>query len=415
MLSDNVRARQRTDAGQTCPGLAAVAAFACKPGASLGIYAGNPSPPPSVVDPETGEILNPSRDHRTARAERFILKGMAARLLPKDSRTSKCMRWTVPNRTRDVVYSAKRQRASYQGLQVCASPWVCPVCSAKISERRRDEVAQALAGAKASGFAVYLLTLTFPHGLGDDLESIVSQSLKAYSKVFSTKAGVKLRERIGLDGTIRAMEVTHGAANGFHPHFHVLLFLDPGKAVTPSYVHSQIGPRWQAVCVSSGLPCPSLEHGCRVDDGEKAAAYVAKGSTWGLESEVTKGQSKVAKGAKGRTPFALLRDYADGDKQAGALFAEYAKVFQGKRQLVWSNGLKRRMAVVDRTDDELANMADDAPTVLLATISDEQWKVIYRKRWESVVLDLAELSPERLHHFLDFLKDRPGNPGGPNP
>ena len=371
-------------------------------GASLGIYAGNPSPPPSV-DPETGEVRDAPRDHRTSRAERFILKGAAGRLLPKDSRTSKCMRWTVPNRTRDVVYSPKRERASYQGLQVCASPWVCPVCSAKISERRREEVAQAIAGAKASGLVVFLLTLTFPHGLGDDLGGIVAHALKAYSKLFSGKAGAKLRDRIGLDGTIRAIEVTHGLANGFHPHFHVLLFLDPAKSVTPAYVHAQIAPRWQAVCVSTGLPCPSIDYGCRVDGGDKAAAYVAKGSTWGLESEVTKGQSKVAKGAKGRTPFALLRDYAEGDKQAGAFFVQYAQVFQGKRQLVWSNGLKRRMAVVDRSDDELANLADDLPTVRLATITDEQWKVIYRRHWESVVLDVAERSPDQLHQFLDLL------------
>ena len=313
------------------------------------------------------------------------------------------MRWTVPNRTRDVVYSPKRERASYQGLQVCASPWVCPVCSAKISERRREEVAQAIAGAKASGLVVFLLTLTFPHGLGDDLGGIVAHALKAYSKLFSGKAGAKLRDRIGLDGTIRAIEVPHGLANGFHPHFHVLLFLDPAKSVTPAYVHAQIAPRWQAVCVSTGLPCPSIDYGCRVDGGDKAAAYVAKGSTWGLESEVTKGQSKVAKGAKGRTPFALLRDYAEGDKQAGALFVQYAQVFQGKRQLVWSNGLKRRMAVVDRSDDELANLADDLPTVRLATITDEQWKVIYRRHWESVVLDVAERSPDQLHQFLDLL------------
>ena len=200
------------------------------------------------------------------------------------------------------------------------------------------------------------------------------------------------------------MEVTDGTNlhnNGWHPHFHVLLFLDPAKALMPYYVHSQIAPRWQSVAVSSGLPCPSLERGCRVDGGEKAAAYVSKGSNWGLESEVTKGQSKLGKDDKGRTPFALLFDYANGDKQAGALFAEYAKVFQGKRQLVWSNGLKRRFTIVEFTDDELANVADDAPTVRLAVITDDQWKVIYRNRWETVVLDLAETAPDRLQPFLD--------------
>jgi len=32
----------------------------------------------------------------------------------------------------------------YAGLQTCGSPWACPLCSAKISERRREEVQQAI-------------------------------------------------------------------------------------------------------------------------------------------------------------------------------------------------------------------------------------------------------------------------------
>lgn len=374
-------------------------------GGPLGIYAGNYSPPPKpapILDPETGEILNPSRDFRSARAEKFILKAAAVRLLPKGSRTSKCMRWRVPKMDLQVVYATAHKRANFQGHQVCASPWVCPVCASKISERRRAEVASAIAMANAQGCLVYLLTLTFPHGLGDALEAITAQSLKAYQRLFQGKAGMGLKTRLGIEGTIRALEVTHGA-NGFHPHFHVLLFLAPGKAFTPAQVQDQIAPRWQKVAVACGLPMPSLAHGCRVDGGEKAAAYVAKGSTWGLESEITKGQVKIAKGAKGRTPFALLRDYVEGDKQAGALFAEYARVFQGKRQLVWSIGLKRRFAVADFSDEELAHVPDDTPTRLLATLTDDQWAAIWKRRLESVVLDLAELSPDRLLGFLQSL------------
>ena len=375
---------------------------------ALGIYAGNPSPPSQPlagVDKTTGEIPAPARDLRASRAERFILKAMAGRLLPQGSRTSKCMRWRVPNRDMQVVYSPAYQKANFQGLQVCASPWACPVCASKIAERRRVEVAAAIATAKASGLTVELLTLTFPHGLGDDLGTITSAALKAYSKLFSGKAGCKLRERIDLQGTIRALEVTHGE-NGWHPHFHVLMFSGRGVSVTSDQVQADIALRWQNVCVSSGLPRPSLSHGCRVDGGDKAAGYVAKGATWGLESELTRGQAKIAKGRKGRSPFALLRDYADGDKQAGALFSEYARVFEGKRQLVWSNGLKRRFAVSEVSDDELANAIDDTPTRRLALLTDDQWRLIYRARLESVVLDLAELAPESLAGFLASLPGR---------
>lgn len=376
--------------------------------AALGIYAGNPSPPPlspAGIDAGSGEILSTAKDLRSARAERFILKAMAGRLLPRGSRTSKCMRWRVPNLDMQVVFSPAYQRANYQGLQVCASPWVCPVCGTKIAERRRVEVACAIAAAKALGLTVCLLTLTVPHGLGDDLAELVAQVLKAYSKLFTGKAGAKLRERIGLEGTIRAMEVTHGL-NGWHPHFHVLLFLGRGKHVTPEQAHAEIAPRWQRVCESVGLPTPSLDRGCRVDGGEQASGYVTKGSTWGIESELTRGQSKVSRSRKGSTPFDLLRRYADGDKQAGALFAKYAEVFEGKRQLVWSDGLKRRLAVSETADDELANLADDAPTRRLAVLSDDEWCAIYKARLESVVLDLAEVAPDRLAEFIRAIPAR---------
>lgn len=385
-------------------------------GASLGIYAKTSSSPSDsrvikaeTVDSETGEIHGQTRDSRTARAERFALKSFAARLLPKDSRLSKCMNWTVPNREVEVkrvsgmVPSAAQNeghKAFYQGLQVCGSVHLCPVCSAKIAERRRVEVAGAIATAKAMGLQVFLLTLTFPHGLGDDLGQIVDGALKAYNRLFSGRAGQSVKMSLGIDGTIRALEVTHGE-NGFHPHFHVLLFIK--SDLTPHQVWELIAPRWQQVAVSRGLPRPSMQHGCRVDGGDRAARYVTKGSTWGLESEITKGHLKVSRSAKGRTPFQLLRDYGEGDKQAGALFLVYAQVFQGKRQLVWSKGLKKRFVVPDWTDEELAQAPDDTPAVLLSTIDAFQWVVIRKKRFQSVVLDLAEVNPDALRDFLKAL------------
>lgn len=368
-------------------------------GAPLGIYAKTHSPP-SGADPETGEVVGDGRrDHRRLRAERWGLKAAANRLLPKDHRTTKCHRWRLPDREIQVLRGGEQSRAFFQGLQVCSSVWCCPVCASKISERRRVELAAAIATAQAMGWRVYLLTLTVPHGLGDDVSLMLDQMMKAWAKLNQGNLGEKLRRRIGLQGTVRALEVTHGA-NGFHPHFHALLFLD--TELTPDAVQAVISPRWQAVTVRAGLPKPSEDHGCRVDGGEKAAAYVAKGSGWGLESELTKGHQK--RGKKGsRTPWDLLRDYLDGDRASGALFRVYAEAFHGRRQLYWSNGLKKRLAVCDMTDEEIANRPEDTPSLLLAQISDEQWSAVRRLHFESVVLDLAEVDPVALRDFLKGL------------
>lgn len=366
--------------------------------AALGIYAETYSTPVTARVSEDGEILGTPRDSRTARAERWALKAAARRLLPKDHRTTKCMHWRLPNMETQVLKGAKTDKAFFHGLQVCAMPWTCPVCATKISERRRQEVAKAMKQAEALGLKVLLVTMTVPHGLGDDVGQIVDRMMKAWTSLWQGRRGVQLRDALGLFGHIRALEVTHGV-NGFHPHFHALMFYHPQQTTLDSW--AKLPWAWQKSAVKAGLPMPSIERGCQIDDGSKAAQYVAKG-VWGLESEVTKGHTK--KGKRGsRTPFDLLRDYVAGDKQAGALWRVYVDAFQGRRQLYWSNGLKKLLAIAELSDEEITNKPEDEQALLLATITDDQWRLIYRRHLESAVLDLAETSPDALRLFLQSL------------
>lgn len=347
-----------------------------------------------------GKIVPAGRDSRTARAERFVLKAAARRLLPKDHRTTKCMHWRLPNMETQVLKGATKGKAFYHGLQVCAMPWTCPVCASKISERRRHEVAKAIKQAEALGLQVFLLTLTIPHGIGDDVADMLNKMTKAWTSLWQGKAGMKLRESLGLFGHIRALETTYGQ-NGFHPHFHALLFFHPQQTSGAGW--GSLGPRWQKACVKAGLPMPDLAHGCRIDGGDKAANYVSKG-VWGLESEVTKGHIKSGR-KDSRTPFDLLRDYVAGDKQAGAIWRSYVDAFQGRRQLYWSNGLKKLLAIAELSDEEIANKPEEEPALLLATITDEQWRIIFRRHLESTILDLAEVSPDAMRLFIQGLKE----------
>ena len=408
---------------QTARKGARLAADSTAADAPLGIYAEKYSPSGTArvsedgafrglesIDKETGEsvrvelvngrLFSFDRDSRTARAERYALKAAARRLLPKDHRTTKCMHWRLPDREIQVQKGATNDRAFYHGLQVCAMPWTCPVCASKISERRRHEVAKAIKQAEALGLQVFLLTLTVPHGMGDDVNEILNKMMAAWKRLWQGKAGMQLRNALGLFGHIRALEVTHGE-NGFHPHFHALLFFHPQQTTPAGW--GMLLPRWQAVAVRSGLPRPSDAHGCRIDGGSKAASYVSKG-VWGLESEVTKGHVKT--GSKGsRTPFDLLRDYMHGDKHAGALWRVYVDAFTGRRQLHWSKGLKKLLSIAELSDDEIANKPEDERALLLASITDEQWKIIYRRHLESAVLDLAEVSVDAMRFFLQSLRD----------
>lgn len=327
------------------------------------------------------------------RCDRYRLKSAVNRLLI-GSRTSKCCRWKVPTQSVQVMHSTEHCKAFYSGLQVCASVWLCPVCAPKISERRRVELRGAMDEAQSQGLDVMLMTLTVPHGLGDDLDGMLDRMMKAYADTSSNRAGKNARKAVGLRGTVRVLEVTHGR-NGWHPHFHVLLFLDGG--MSPHQVKSILAPTWQDACEKRGLPRPSDEHGVDVRGGQDAAAYVSK---WGLEHEMTKGHLKASRSAKGATPWALLAEYQETRcKRSAALWMAYAAAFKGRRQLCWSKGLRDLLAVVEMDDAEIAAQEDSA-SVVLAELTDDQWRDVLTTRSEASLLQVAEENPGEVQPFL---------------
>ena len=107
------------------------------------------------------------------RVERFALQSVARDILPT-SRTAKCLRIRAYDKDVQVWKSKNHKTASYAGLQTCGSVWVCPVCGAKVVERRRGEIQQAMAMHRACGGEVHLLTLTVPHTRFNALDDLLS-------------------------------------------------------------------------------------------------------------------------------------------------------------------------------------------------------------------------------------------------
>ena len=334
--------------------------------APLGIYAKSPS------------LLAGGFDAGQARLERFSLQSVVRHVLP-GSRTAKCLR--VRRRTPEgdeasisVWRSVEFESAHYKGLQTCASVWACPVCSAKISERRRIELAAAIAMHKAAGGDVLLLTLTNRHDRRDDLGELIQGQAEALRRFMrGTKAAKGWFDDLGSIGTIRAMEVTHGDANGWHPHYHLLVFVK--SKVDLTYMARSGAAIWAKCCTLAGLKEPSIDRGLSLQGGDYAARYVGK---WGLEQEMTKGHQKKARPG-GATPFDLLRRILVDrkDTRSAALFEEFSRVFKGRRQLVWSKGLKARFAIEEAGDEQLADGVVEG-SELFARINLVQWRQILR-------------------------------------
>ena len=340
------------------------------------------------------------------RVERFALQSVARDILPK-SRTAFCLRSRIKGGEGVGVWrSTQHQTAHYSGLIVCGSVWTCPVCAAKISERRRLELQAAIAQHRESGGDAYLLTLTTPHGRRDDLAQLLAMQAKALASFTAQRAVKAVFAEMGEIGRVRAFEVTNGRKgtnNGWHPHYHFLQFAKGGAdAAQLMDWRTRLYLEWAKCCERAGLGTPSFQHGLDLQDGSKADKYLSK---WGLECEMTKGHIKQAK-AGGETPFDLLRAVlADkSDRQAAALFSEFGRVFKGKRQLSWSRGLRARFDLVEKTDEEIAQEHTEGAE-LLGLISVDEWRDVLRVQARGVVLELAAAGGwSAVARFLWFIR-----------
>jgi hypothetical protein len=290
-------------------------------------------------------------------------------------------------------------------LFVCGSVWMCPLCAAKISERRRVELSQAL---ENSDFFFGLVSLTLRHSRGDTLKGSLDALLDARQRLKKHRDWQNFCRDFGIVGTISALESTYGV-NGHHPHSHNLLVSRrPLDAVA---VHGFIFPRWLAA-LSDHDRSATWERGVDVRTAESDVAdYVAKWgheprnlkrpSGWTIEHELTKSVSKMSRGDQGFTPLDLLQAFNAGDDRAGQVWQEYARVFKGRHQLQWSRGLRELLGLGRlESDVEIAARADE-PAVLLAALSRREWNVVLGNDARGEVLEIASSGDvEQLQKFL---------------
>lgn len=357
-----------------------------------------------AVDLDTGEIWIVRQGHACgfrlgsglaeSRALRFRRLAAAREVLPARHRVGVCHRVPVPGRSTVEVWRRPEGCAHFKGVMLCCSVWLCAVCAAKITERRRAELTAASGIWQAQGGSVWLLTYTFSHGRYDHLRESLQRLSEARRFMKGGREYESIRKEYGIIGTVQAAEITHGPSHGWHPHIHELAFVAGGDLVA---FRARMFERWRVSCLKAGLGEPSAKHGFDVRGGSAAAGYVAKGigaEDWGLEREVTKGHIKAGRGLN-RSPFELLdcgcdpQSSPDHREQSRALFLDYAGATKGRRQLAWSPGLRDRFALGEVSDEEIAaDVGEDA--VLLASISLEDWAIIERHRLQAAVLTLAE-------------------------
>jgi hypothetical protein len=342
--------------------------------------------------------------------QKYALQSEAVRILSGEKRLRECMRCRVPVASHVVVrYSPTAKSAHFGGLIQCGSVWLCPVCAAKITEKKRKQLKHVNDKHKEWGGSIYLTTYTIQHDRHDDLAELLGKFMKARRNMKAGRAGMALREDFQVFGTVSVLEVTWSPENGWHVHVHELVYCMLPEMDMQGF-EATARAAWKHAAAKQGLAMN--EHGFQLDRTYGAVGdYIAKfghepakdSEPWGVESEMTKGHMKKGRAERHLTPFGILAAIQDGEEELKPIFAEYARCFKGHKQLNPSPGLFKAYGEVEKTDEELVAEEEEEAVVDLVLLDDDQWAAVVGNDIRAELLLVARSGSAAL--VVSFLAD----------
>ena len=142
----------------------------------------------------------------------------------------------------------KNKILDLQSVNRCINNRFCPNCKlldiSKFIHKFRDVYKQY----SDLGYKAYMLTLTIPSVPGEQLRNTIDKLNKSFRKLiekytYDIDSDKSYKDRlIKLEGGIKVLEITYNDTNGFHPHFHCVVFTN--KAINEKLIEKHIKGKW---------------------------------------------------------------------------------------------------------------------------------------------------------------------------
>lgn len=333
-----------------------------------------------------------SRDRRDGA---WIIRSLNQSLLP-DTRWADCGN---PIGTRVAVKKLTDERGTMQptSIATCASPWACLSCAAKIRSHRAREIDHLAKAHLAVGGGLTFITITLPHYKADTLDELLEIVRKGWRSLVSgsgyqgrrTDDGDLVggaKQRWGIIGNIRAVEITDGLSHGWHPHLHVLCFHD--RPLTPEDGSlqefrawwSNRWARWVKRTLGRDIHTERGVDAVPVRDNDGLGEYVSK-----IHFELVRSDLKQGR-RKSRTPWQIALDAADtGDRRDMARWVEYCHATKGKWVVSGLSALREVYPIdVEDLDDKDATKKEQDGTVTVF-IDGRVWRAARRLKRRPVI------------------------------
>ena len=293
-------------------------------------------------------------------------------------------------------------RAFYRGLCLCGLRWACPVCTVKKSEESREQLNLALLAGRKLKLVPVMMTLTARHSRWTDLQDFWGRLSTAEHELKRSRPWKRLNKDYLAGGFAKAVEATYSQANGWHPHFHLVLMVEAKDEATAIKLVETLKGEWLHQLRRVDLDGDSAgaeAHAFHLRGAQEAGAYVAK---WGAAEELSLGHSKDSK-EKGLSPWQLLRaartasDEQERQRMA-ALWWQFIQVFRGVHQLRQSPKFRALVEAGEVEKQAMLNEQDpveEPAEVLVHNFGfrgkDAPWAAA---RWKRLrIIEAAEVAP----------------------
>lgn len=354
---------------------------------------------------------------------------------------------------------------SYSGLMYCKNVWGCPICTRKVSEKRKIGLQKLLSShvEKYGSDTITASLFTIPHTNRSDLKDILDRLIEAYTVMTRTRVYKDfINKTLGGRGSSRATECTYSLTNGYHPHIHVLNFFDTALDFESYQLLSDtLYNLWVKACLKLGFEMPVRRaFGCKIIPTDTAALSVVadyfskseadvndddieqflnskknktvrqvgkKSKRWAIEHEITKWHLKTDKTEKSKdqdgnkikvfrySMFDFLRGYAFNDiagneqekQRFAALWLEYRSAFKGKRQLFTRHKdfkiPELMLSDADLIDFETGEIMDDKPaSEVILSLDFITWQLVVMFKARASLLVCAKYQGKAA--ALQFIK-----------
>ena len=339
----------------------------------------------------------------------------------------------------DIVSSEKDGNATIRMEDVCRSHsiWLDPIDAPKELYKWRLRIQKAIAWAYLNDYVPVMMTLTIYHRWNnlDGAMRVLQDSWDEF--LVSGRPALRRQTAMGLAGYIRRLEITinDGDENfdesgkpktnsGWHPHFHVLLFVPKDKFGMLSDMEAQMKKDWVEIVAKhfSGefgkeidkSFMPAFErHGLylsRYNKGErkgelrpvKDSRYLDKIygydpiNVYGGDKEVTADSFKNSK-----IPFDLLLEITAANID---LWCEYAIATKGKAALRISKPLAKRInEYFEAHPDKDPIPKDLPPCKVVAHLEATIYRLFYRN---CLIPQLKAKAAEGFESLFNWVKDK---------